>query len=103
MDSNTKNTERTIIKVICNDTKNSYLKEITSDILSLREILLIVLIIMLIFTNCYTIYYICSKTEPANVTPQNVEITNYSLYGNRHRSQSPRNEVIVTAVPINPK
>jgi len=30
-------------------------------------------------------------------------MTNYTLYGQRNRAQSPRNEVIVTAVPVNPK
>ena len=91
----------------CNDTKKSNVKEITSDILYLREVCLIILVIILSGTNCYLIYYIrlnkIVNIIPRNQTTLGIEMTNYTLYGQKHREQSPRNEVIVTAVPVLPK
>ena len=44
----------TLKKVICNDTQNVYLNKKTSEVLSLREILFILLILILSFTNGYS-------------------------------------------------
>ena len=106
-DSEKQNKYKEIIQIKCNNTKKTNVKEITSDILSLREVCLIILVIILSGTNCYLIYYIrlnkIVNIIPRNQTTLGIEMTNYTLYGQKHREQSPRNEVIVTAVPVLPK
>lgn len=88
----------------CNSTNN----EINKESFSLREIAFIVIIAILICLNCAGIFWYCKQNlnkilngEANQVQERDrtlTEMTNYRLYGEKFQ---PKNEVIVTAVPIN--